>query len=153
MKYSNIPPEAEPFDNSTLKAFDNYRNQPIELDTAVFNAMKGFFTNRGFGDVAAESITTTFIIQSKNDGYNPMQILDVLKGLKSVELSGLVAEILNYNRYKSSSLGYAQKFIPNQEIQRNIIDIGGVVTVISKTLTNEYGIALTDETGQKLTTE
>ena len=30
-------------------------------------------------------------------------------------------EILNYNRYKSSSLGYAQKFVPNPEVQRNII--------------------------------
>jgi len=153
MKYSNLPPDAKPTDNSTLKAFGNYDTQPIELDTAVFNAMKGFFTNRGFGDVAAESITTTFIIQSKNDGYNPMQILDVLKGLKNIELSGLVAEVLNYNRYKSSSLGYAQKFIPNQEIQRNIIDIGGVVTLISKIVTNEYGAILTDENGNNLTTE
>ena len=120
MKYSNIPPEASPT-NSTISAFDNYQKDTIELDTSVFNAMKGFFTSRGFGDVAAESLTTTFMIQSKNDGYNPMQILDVLKGLKSVELSGLVAEILNYNRYKSSSLGYAQKFVPNPEVQRNII--------------------------------
>lgn len=120
MKYSNVPPEDSPT-NSTVSAFDNYQKDTIELDTAVFNAMKSFFTNKKFGEVAAESITTTFMVQSKNDGYNPMQILDVLKGLNSVELSGLVAEILNYNRYKSSSLGYAQKFVPNQEIQRNII--------------------------------
>jgi len=121
MKYSNIPPAAAPSDNSTLKAFDNYQSNVVEMDPAVFNAMKGYFTSKGFGEVAAETITSTFIVQSKNDGYNPMQILDILKGLSSVELSGLVAEILNYNRYKSSSLGYAQKFRPNAEVQRNII--------------------------------
>ena len=53
--------------------------------------------------------------------YNRMQILDTLKGLNNVELSALVSEILNYNRFKSSSLGYARGFTPNPEIQRNII--------------------------------
>ena len=48
------------------------------------------------------------------------QILDTLKGLDNVQLSGLVSEILNYNRFKSSSLGYADKPQPHPEIQRNI---------------------------------
>jgi hypothetical protein len=49
-----------------------------------------------------------------------MQILDTLRGLDNVQLSGLVSEILNYNRFKSSSLGYADKPQPHPEIQRNI---------------------------------
>jgi hypothetical protein len=83
--------------------------------------MTAFFTNRGFGEVAAESITITVMTQAKQDGYNPMQILYTLKGLSNVELSGLVSEILNYNRFNSSSFGYAQKIKSNAEIQRNII--------------------------------
>lgn len=150
MRYSNIPPDAEPTSNSTVKEFDNYQSQTVELDTAVFNAMKGFFTNKGFGEVSAESITTTFMIQSKQDGYNPMQILDIMKGLNSLELSGLVAEILNYNRYKSSSLGYSQKFIPNQEVLRNIIDIPNFNEDI---LLDEAGNPLLEGSGQILTTD
>ena len=82
--------------------------------------MKGYFTNRDFGEVAAESIAVTIIRQAKQDNYNPMQILDTLKGLDNVQLSGLVSEILNYNRFKSSSLGYADRPQPHPEIQRNI---------------------------------
>jgi hypothetical protein len=93
---------------------------PVEINSSVLAAMKGYFTNRDFGEVAAESIAVTIIRQAKQDGYNPMQILDTLKGLDDVQLSGLVSEILNYNRFKSSSLGYADKPQPHPEIQRNI---------------------------------
>ena len=119
MSYSNIP--INKTTNSTVDAFDNFYSAPVEMNATVLAAMTGFFTNKGFGEVAAESITVTIITQAKQDGYNPMQILDTLKSLGDVELSGLVSEILNYNRFKSSSLGSAQPFQPNPEILRNII--------------------------------
>jgi hypothetical protein len=50
-----------------------------------------------------------------------MSLLDTLKGLDSVDLSALVAEIMNYNRLKTSFLGYATKFTPHNEIVRNIL--------------------------------
>jgi hypothetical protein len=59
--------------------------------------------------------------QAKKDGYNPMQILDTLTGVDSVEISALVAEILNYNRVKTSFLGYSKEFTPHDEVQRNVL--------------------------------
>ena len=117
--YSNIPVSTS--QNQTVQAFDSYMEAPVEINSSVLAAMKGYFTNRDFGEVAAESIAVTIIRQAKQDNYNPMQILDTLKGLDNVQLSGLVSEILNYNRFKSSSLGYAQKSQPNPEILRNIL--------------------------------
>lgn len=117
--YSNLPTSSEK--NATVQAFDNYYSQPIELDATVLAAMKGYFTNRGFDDSAAESIAVIITKQAKQDNYNPMQILDTLKGLTDVDLSGLVSEILNYNRFKTSSLGYAQTFQTNPEVARNIM--------------------------------
>lgn len=119
MSYSNIPIETS--SDQTVQTFDGYYTAPLEIDSSVLAAMKGFFTNRDFGEVAAESISITIISQAKRDGYNPMQILDTLRGLDSVELSGLVAEILNYNRFKTSSLGYANAFVTNAEVERNIL--------------------------------
>lgn len=117
--YSNIPVSTS--QNSTVQAFDSLTSAPLELNASVLAAMTGYFSSRGFGDVAAESISITIIRQAKKDNYNPIQILDTLKGLDDVQLSGLVSEILNYNRFKTSSLGYAQKFQTNSEIQRNIL--------------------------------
>jgi hypothetical protein len=118
--FSNLPlaPSAK---SSTVQSFDTYYSSPVEIDSTVLSAMKGYFTNRGFDESSAESISIIIIKQSKQDGYNPMQILDTLKGLNDVEISGLVAELLNYNRVKTSSLGYAQTFQTNAEVARNIL--------------------------------
>jgi hypothetical protein len=117
--YSNIPVSSET--NSTLTAFDQYNKEIVEINPTALAVIKAFFTSKGFGEVAADTISSILIIQCKNDGYNPMVILDSLKGLESVELSGIVAEILNYNRFKSSSLGYAQPFQTTLEVSRNIL--------------------------------
>lgn len=116
---SNIPTTKS--SNSTVQAFDNYYSQPIEIDSTVLAAVTGYFTNRGFGDVAAESIAVTIIRQSKQDGYNPIEILDTLRGLNDVDLSALVSELLNYNRFKTSSLGFSQPINTHPEVARNII--------------------------------
>lgn len=108
-------------DNTTLLAFDNYYNLPLQLDTNIFNAVKGFFESRGFSPNTAETIGVTILRQCRLDNYNPMQVLDTLKGLDNVEISALVSEIVNFNRYKTSYVGYALEFRPNDEISRNII--------------------------------
>lgn len=118
--YNNLPPNKSPKD-ATLKAFDTFYEKPFELSTNVLAAMMGFFTSRGFEENSSETIAVTIIKQAKKDGYNPMEILDTLKGLDNVEISALVAEILNYNRFKTSFLGYARAFVPNQEVERNIL--------------------------------
>ena len=120
LNYSNIPVSSSNQDK-TVQSFDAYGTRPVEMNATVLAAMKGFFTSRDFGEVAAESIAVTIIRQAVQDGYNPMQILDTLKGIDTVQLSAIVSEILNYNRFKSSSLGYAQPFRPNPEIARNIL--------------------------------
>lgn len=118
--YSNLPQSTTAKDE-TVQFFDAYYSKPLELNANTFNAMKGFFTSRDFDNAAAESITIIIMKQAKIDGYNPMQILDTLKGLDTVEISALVAEILNYNRFKTSFLGYARDFAPNYDVKRNII--------------------------------
>lgn len=119
MSYTNLPVNTN--QDSTVKSFDSYYTDDLELNPTMFAAMKAFFTSRGFGEVSADSIATLIMRQAKQDGYNPMEILDTLKGYSSVDLSSLVAEIMNYNRFKTSSLGIAQPFRTNPEILRNIL--------------------------------
>jgi len=83
--------------------------------------MTGYFNSKGFDITAAEAISTIIMRQARQDSYDPMKILDSLRGLSDVELSGIVAEILNYNRLSTSSLGISKPFRTNLEIARNII--------------------------------
>jgi hypothetical protein len=87
----------------------------------MLDAITGFFTSRGFDISAAQSLATVIIFQAKKDNYNPLQIIDTMKGLNDVELNSLIAEIINYNRYKTSVLGSGLTPTSNIEINRNII--------------------------------
>jgi hypothetical protein len=120
--FNNIPNTSTPNSSrETLQAFDAYFDTPFELSAGNFDAIKGFFTGRGFDDSSSDSITVIIMKQAKIDGYNPMEILDTLKGLDSVELSALVSEIVNFNRFKTSFLGYALEFTSHQEVVRNVV--------------------------------
>lgn len=118
--YSNLPQPTNDKE-SIIQFFDAYYTKPLELNANVLAAIKGFFTSRGFEDSSSETIALIIIKQAKKDGYNPMDIMDTLKGLDNVEISALVAEILNFNRLKTSFLGYARAFTSNYEIKRNIL--------------------------------
>jgi len=119
--FNNIPTsKIQHSTDATVQTFTAYYSQPITLNANSLTAMTGFFASRGFDESSASKISVTIQQQAKKDGYNPMQILDTLRGLDNVEISALVSEILNYNRFKTSFLGYALAFQPHAEVLRNI---------------------------------
>lgn len=122
MAFNNIPQiRNESNSDFTVKVFDQYLQAPIDLNNNELIAMTGFFESRGFDKDSAESTALVILKQAKKDNYNSMQIMDTLTGLSNVEISGLVAEILNYNRFKTSSLGISQLYSPAEDVVRNIL--------------------------------
>jgi len=120
--YNNLPRTVSTNSaDSTVQVFDQYTQATIELDNTVLMAMVGFFEQRGFGQDASESISITILRQASKDSLNAMQIIDTLRGLSDVEISSLVGEILNYNRFKTSSLGTYTATVPIDYVNRNII--------------------------------
>lgn len=118
MSYSNLPLSPS---NSISSSADNLYTKPLELDPNTFSMMKGFFESRQFDKVAAETIAVAIIKQAKIDGYNPLQVVDTLKGMDGLALNSVVADILNYNRYKTSMLGHSLSNTPFEPIARNIV--------------------------------
>jgi hypothetical protein len=121
--YSNLPIRQTTQDSAdaTKKYFNQYFNAPVEIDNNFTVSIKSFFEKRGFSASSAESIALVILTQAKKDNFNPQQIIDSLSGLSNVEISGIVAEILNYNRFKTSSLGIYIAPSAADEIQRNIL--------------------------------
>lgn len=121
---SNLPPVPPPSQgnvNSLVNTFNSYYEFPIQLDSATFNAMVGFFEKKGFDKISSQSITTVMMSQALQDNINPMTIIDSLNGVASADLSELATQILNYKRFKSSYLGVATAIKPAIQVQRNII--------------------------------
>ena len=118
--YNNIPSDNSAID-STIRVMDRYYSQPFELHAGTFNLMKGFFESRNFDKTSAEQLSVTIMKQAKLDGYNPLFVLDSLRDLDEVALNSTISEIINYNRFKTSFLGYSTGFTSFAPVSRNIV--------------------------------
>jgi len=118
---TNIPYGNIKASDSTVQAFNNYFANPIELHSGTLNAITGFFTARGFEEQSAQAIAVIIMTQSKKDKLNAMAVLDTLGGYDAVEISAFVTTLLNFNRYKTSFLGFSLSFNPKDAVARNIL--------------------------------
>ncbi len=117
--YTNLPRDFSK--EKTLQEFEGYQSIKGSVNPTIYNAMIGALTSKGFGQSAAELVTETIMMQAKIDGYNSMELLDSIKKLNKIEINGIISEIINYNRYKSSCVGYYTEPSTTPEISRNII--------------------------------
>ena len=90
----------------TKKFFDNYYNKEISYNATEVDAVIAYFLKRGFDKVAAVNTASVLLQQASIDQITVFQLIDTLKGVTDVQLSNIVAQILNLNRSKVSTLGY-----------------------------------------------
>lgn len=100
--------------------FDTYGKAPLEFNATEVDATIGFFEGRGFSKDAAQSISMSILKQAKLENISIFSILDNLKKLDELQISGLVSEVLNNNRPPTSTLGYRQR-TPDITKQRNVV--------------------------------
>ena len=117
----NLPKEVEKDSaDQTKRFFNTYFNAPLSFSANEVDAVLGFFESRDFEKSAAQSISTVLMQQAKIDGVNVYTLLDTLKGVDDIQISAIVAQVLNYNRQKVSSLGFTSDKIAREE-SRNIV--------------------------------
>lgn len=105
----------------TKTFFNKYYTVSLSYPANEIDAVVNFFTKRGFDKTPAISVATVILQQAKLENVPVFEVLDTLKGLQEVELSAVVAEVVNLNRPKTSVVGAKS----NNEIQsldyRNIL--------------------------------
>jgi hypothetical protein len=120
---SGLPQEkpSNTSDKGVTNFFNNYFSKTLSFPTNQVDAVIVFFEKRGFDKSAAIAVGTTLLQQAKIDNVNIFKLLDTLKGLNELQLSAIVTEVLNYNRAKSSTLGYKRTKNPEKTEKRNIV--------------------------------
>ena len=120
---SSLPKEAPDnySDKGVTKFFDTYFSKELSFPSNQVDAVVSFFTKRGFDKVSAISVSTTLLQQAKIDDIKIFQLLDTLSGLNEIQLSSIVTEILNYNRPKTSTLGFKRTESADKIEKRNIV--------------------------------
>jgi len=85
----------------TKEFFNNYFNQQIPYKASEVDAVIGYFLKRGFERIAAVNTASILLQQASVDQITVFQLIDTLKGINDVQLSNIVAQILNLNRSKN----------------------------------------------------
>lgn len=116
-------PESTNTDSSVevRKFFDKFFQHEVTFPTAEIDATVGFFLKRGFDETASKSVSIVLLNQSRYDGVNVFQLLDTLKGLTDVQLSQIVAEVINAYKENTSILGFKTAIIDDTFESRNIL--------------------------------
>lgn len=105
---------------SIVQFLSGIEQDRTELNGAQYDAAVAFFTERNYDRQSAESIAYVLMKQAKIDNANVFEVLDSLRPATPVDLSSLVAEILNAYRYKTSVLGYKNDRSAQSHVLRNI---------------------------------
>lgn len=100
--------------------FDNYFTKQISYTSNEVDSVVGFFVKRNFDKNAAIATATVILQQAKIENKKIYDILDTLNDLDGVQLSKLVAAILNNKRSTISKLGYANTQNETTTESRNI---------------------------------
>ena len=117
---SNLGVSAQSKTQSMVQFLSGLEQDRTEINGGQYDAAIAFIRNKGYDVQASESIAYVLMKQAKVDNANVFSVLDTLKGATDLELSQLVAEILNAYRYKTSVLGYKNDRSTQSHITRNI---------------------------------
>lgn len=119
---SNLPIEVSVDSSVEVKSFfDKYYSTTVSFPTNQIDAVVGFFSNHGFSIESANSISIVLLNQARADNVNVFELVDSLRGLSDVQLSQVVAQVLNSYREKTSLLGYRVAQIVDKYEDRNIL--------------------------------
>lgn len=125
-------------DEDTRLFFDRYYTRTINFNDNDLNSIVGFFEAKGFDKSSAVAVSVTLLNQAKLDGIKIYKLLDTLRGYQDLQLSAVVAEILNYNRKRTSAVGFRRSVVENKVEKRNIIEGSPAQVTINSDIQNNF---------------
>lgn len=119
----NLPQPEVSIDSSVevRQFFDKYFTSPVSFPSNQIDAVVGFFLKRDFDLESARSTAIVLLNQAKLENVSVFALLDTLKPLTDIQLSQVVAQVLNTYREKTSLLGYRVAPLENNYETRNIL--------------------------------
>lgn len=101
--------------------FDKFFTNQISFPSNQIDAVVGFFLKHGFDSNSARSTSIVLLNQARTDNINVFELIDTLKKLSEIQLSQVVAQVLNSYRENISLLGYKIPALADNYESRNIL--------------------------------
>lgn len=101
--------------------FDKFFVSEVSFPSNQIDAVVGFFLKHGFDQESARSTGIVLLNQARADNVNVFELVDTLKKLTEIQLSQVVAQVLNAYRENISLLGYRIATVTDNYESRNIL--------------------------------
>lgn len=122
MIYTNTNLPAKTSSESQIKQFfDKFYINDVTFPAGEIDAVIGFFQRRDFDITSARTIAIVLLNQAKVDNVPVFSLLETLKSVPTMQISSIVAQVLNAYREKTSLVGYRVKITNNVYETRNIL--------------------------------
>lgn len=118
---NNLPTTNITNSTEVKQFFDKSFTKEISFPSDQIDAIVGYFLKNGFDVESARSTSIVLLNQAKIDNVDVFQLIDTLKQLTDIQLSQVVAQVLNSYREKSSLLGYRIESNADPYETRNIL--------------------------------
>ena len=119
---SNLPSTTQPDSGTEVRQFfDKFFTSEISFPSNQIDAVNGFFLKQGFDPESARSTSIVLLNQARVDNVNVFELVDTLKKLTGIQLSQVVAQVLNAYRENTSLLGYRIASLADNYESRNIL--------------------------------
>jgi hypothetical protein len=120
MATTNLP-TTQDLTTNVKTFFDNKFTKTVSFPAGQIDATVAFFVKRSFDQTSASSIAIVLLNQARAEGVDVFKLLDTFKSLTDIQLSQVVAQVLNASRDKTSLLGYRTATVDNTFESRNIL--------------------------------
>lgn len=114
-------PQKESRNTEIKQFFDKFYVNTVTYPSNDIDATIGFFQRRGFDLTSARTISIVLLNQAKMDNIPVFTLLETLKSVPMMQLSSVVAQILNAYREKTSLIGYRVSVADNAYEKRNVL--------------------------------
>ena len=107
--------------DTTVKIFDQFYNLNLVVNADQYEIVYSFFKGYTSSIATAQSFTTTLFLIANQTQSNVLELLQTFEGSDKLKVSLTMAYYLNSVSNKTVMFGVNNVLVPNNTVQRNIL--------------------------------
>ena len=107
--------------DNTVRLFDQFYNFDLVIDASQYDIVYSFYYKITQDTAIANNFTGILFRIANITGQNPLSLLDQLRKTDALNASAILIYYLNSLKSKTTMYGIANLPIPNELVQRNVV--------------------------------
>lgn len=108
--------------DSVQNFFNGYFSQTLQVSSAVYGQVNGFFLARTSSPAVADSLSQALLTLTYNNNLDPLVMISEFdKTASESDLKKLLISFFNASKGSTSKLGYFNKKTKNNYVQKSIL--------------------------------